>query len=135
MADARPDDTVLHTLARVCGLLDTLRTAVAAGGEAEFDRIVAELRQGHDATREQRTLAALGALNELLRRSGVAGGLGAATRGAGIGGLPPLDGHPVLDVLVCPRGLCARTVSARNQAPEARTCRLYGEPLRGRTLS
>ncbi|WBB64345.1 hypothetical protein O7599_18350 [Streptomyces sp. WMMC500] len=134
MAGARADDAVMQTLARVCGELDNLRAAVASDEEAEFDRIVAELRQGDDGTR-QRTRAALGALNELLRRSGVAGGLTAATRGAGVGGLPPLDGHPVLDVLVCPRDLCARAVSARSRAPEARTCRLYDEPLRGRTLS
>ncbi|MFD8425669.1 hypothetical protein [Streptomyces sp. NPDC059466] len=116
------------TRADVCARLDEIREFVPPGLGPELEGILVSLRGDGDPAGPQAEL------HRLLRRSGVAAGL-RAFRGAGIGGLPAaVEGHPVVEAYVCPRERCDRRSPARNQ-PVPPVCRLYGEPLRRRTLS
>jgi hypothetical protein len=113
----------------ICARLDEIRGVVPAERRPELEEILEALRGSGDPAGPQ------AALHRLLRRCGVAAGLRAFTRGAGIGGLPAaVEGHPVVEAYVCPGDRCDRRSPARNQ-PVPETCRLYGEPMRRRRLS
>lgn len=113
----------------VCARLDQIREVVPEERRPELEEILAALRGDGDPTGPR------AALHQLLRRCGVATGLRAFTRGAGIGGLPAaVEGHPVVEAYVCPGDRCDRRAPARNQ-PVPHTCLLYGEPMRHRRLS
>ncbi|MFD7507760.1 hypothetical protein ACFV5N_00210 [Streptomyces sp. NPDC059853] len=115
-------------LARICAELTDIRALTAAAGvgiAGEAERIIGALRDGADVA------AAEEDLHQLLRRSGVAGGLRGVTRGGGIGGMPPLPGHPVPPpVLVCPLSRCPRAVLADDPLEMSRECALHGLRLR-----
>lgn len=113
----------------ICARLDQIREAVPPERGPELEEILAALRGSGDPTVPQ------AALHLFLRRCGVALGLRAFPRGAGVGGLPAaVAGHPVVEAYVCPGDRCDRRVPARNQ-PVPQTCLLYGEPMRHRRLS
>lgn len=129
MPDSRAADGGLASLlGQACQRLDEVRAvAAAAGCDVDVERIIEELRGPGDVGDRPRQL------DQLLRNHGVAAGLAGVVRGAGIGGLPPLDGHPVEEALMCPRRRCARVALIGDPEP-ARSCLLYGEPLRARRL-
>lgn len=113
----------------ICARLDEIRGFVPAERRPELEEILGALRGSGDPAGPQ------AALHRLLRRCGVATGLRAFIRGAGIGGLPAaVEGHPVVEAYVCPEDRCDRRAPARNQ-PVPETCRLYGEPMCRRRLS
>ncbi|MEU1536214.1 hypothetical protein [Streptomyces fagopyri] len=112
----------------VCARLDEIRGVVPTDRQPELEEILAALRGSGDPSGPRAEL------HRLLRLGGVAAGL-RAFRGAGIGGLPvAVEGHPVVEAYVCPRGRCDRRSPARNQ-PAPPVCGLYGEPLCRRGVS
>ncbi|MEI5034864.1 hypothetical protein RB201_25880 [Streptomyces sp. S1A(2023)] len=115
-------------LARICVEMEEILTLAGAAGEAaglEAERILGVLREGGDVAGAQ------GDLHRLLRRVGVAAGLNGITRGAGVGGLPAVRGHPVAPpVLVCPVGRCSRAVLLDDPPQVPRECRLHAQRLR-----
>ena len=137
-----------EALARLCGGLAAVRALAEARGEGPaLDRVLAGLREGGG------TAALLAEADELLRRCGVARGLGlgrARVRPlpvppgtqppAGGTGLPPAvpglgGGHAVEEAYVCPAGRCARVVLADDVHGGARDgggpeCAVLARPLR-----
>ncbi|MFE9635723.1 hypothetical protein [Streptomyces sp. NPDC006463] len=109
-----------HRLARLCEQLADIRVVVDRAGQlAVLEAILTELRAGAD------TAELTSGADELLRRCGVARGLG-DRRSPGGGRLPYLGGgHPVEEARVCPLDRCDRVA-----LDGGGTCRLYGEPLR-----
>lgn len=106
-------------LARLCEQLVEIRVVVDRAGQlAALEAVLSELREGGDAAE------LTGGADELLRRCGVARGLGDQRSPGGV--LPYLGGgHPVEEAHVCPVGRCDRVT-----LDGGGTCRLYGEPLR-----
>ncbi|MET9675783.1 hypothetical protein ABZY68_22205 [Streptomyces sp. NPDC006482] len=126
--DNGPGDTSV-ALAKVCARLDDVREVAARRGRtAELEEVLTGIRGVDDPAPQVR------ALHELLRRCGVHNGIDGIGRGAGIGGLPTLDGHPVEEGFVCSRSRCARVALGRDPEPE-RHCGLYDEPLRLRRVA
>ncbi|QMU69607.1 hypothetical protein [Streptacidiphilus sp. P02-A3a] len=124
MSGVADDHLEAEFLGATCAHLSEIReVAAGAGLLATADRIITGLREQTEVT----TLCA--ELTEVLRRSGVSGGPGTRNRGAGVGGLPPLHGHPVEEALVCPRLRCDRVVLLRDPHAD-RDCALHREPLR-----
>ncbi|WP_433217590.1 hypothetical protein [Microtetraspora malaysiensis] len=113
-------------LGRICERFEEIQAVIADGPDAaEGKRILKGLRAGENVARLEEEL------DRLLRRGQIQSGLAGITRGAGIGGLPGLAGHPVgPEVLVCPRGRCPRAVLPSDPAGVPRECWLHGEPMR-----
>ncbi|MGP3683572.1 hypothetical protein ACTVZO_02490 [Streptomyces sp. IBSNAI002] len=127
--DDGPTD-VSVPLATVCARLDDVREVAARRGRtAELEDVLTGIRGAEDDPGPH-----VRALHELLRRCGVHNGIDGIGRGAGIGGLPALDGHPVEEGFVCPRRRCARVALGRDPERE-RHCRLHDEPLRLRRVA
>ncbi|RKN45566.1 hypothetical protein [Streptomyces hoynatensis] len=107
-------------LARLCEQLAVIRGFVDSRGRLpELERILEALRAGGDAAR----LTA--EADELLRRCGIARGLG-GLRGGHAAALPRLGaGHPVEEAHVCPAGGCDRV-----ELDPGGTCAIHGRPLR-----
>ncbi|MGW0935680.1 hypothetical protein [Streptomyces sp. NPDC002666] len=107
-------------LARLCHHLTGIRDVVARRGQLPaLEAILTELRADGDAA--QLTADA----DELLRRCGIARGLG-QLRAPGKAALPYLGpGHPVEEAHVCPERRCDRVV-----LDGAGRCELFALPLR-----
>jgi hypothetical protein len=82
--------------------------------------IVERIRAGEDPSA---VAESLDDLDHQLLRAGYAGGLG-SYRAADVR-VPGLGGHPVLEVLGCPGGLCARVALP----DEEHACSVFGRPL------
>jgi hypothetical protein len=82
------------------------------------DRIVERLRSGVDADGLTDDLEEL---NDRLLQAGYAAGLGSHRAYRPL----PGGGHPVLEVLACPTGRCARVELPRTEA----ACALSGRPM------
>jgi len=116
------DALAQEQLALLCTRLDEAAGPLAAEGpmRALATTIADSIRAGEDpAVLVER----FDELDDQLLRAGYAGGLGAYR--SPLPQLPGLGGHPVLEVLACPGGLCARV------APPGRdhTCSVFGRPL------
>ncbi|MEV0176108.1 hypothetical protein AB0I00_33975 [Streptomyces sp. NPDC050803] len=109
-----------NRLARLCEQLAGIHVvAERAGLLAALEAILTELRAGGD------TAELTGRADELLRRCGVARGLG-DQRSPGRARIPYLGGgHPVEEAHVCPVARCDRVA-----LDGGGTCALFGEPLR-----
>lgn len=107
-------------LARLCEQLSAIRTIADSRGElSALERVLDGLRDGGDVAQ----LAA--EADELLRRCGIARGLG-EHRGGNYGALPYLGaGHPVEEAHVCPTGGCDRVL-----LDPGGSCEIFGRPLR-----
>lgn len=107
-------------LAKLCDQFTGIRAVVARRGQLPaLETILSGLRAGGDAER------LLADMDELLRRCGMARGLG-ELRAAGGAALPYLGpGHPVEEAHVCPVGVCDRVV-----LDGAGRCELFALPLR-----
>ncbi|MFI9116041.1 hypothetical protein [Streptomyces venezuelae] len=108
-----------YRLGRLCAQLTAIHALAERQGEAaELDAVLTGLRADGDAA--ELTSRA----DELLRRCGVARGLGDQRSPGGV--LSALGGgHPVEEAHVCPAGRCDRVVLE----PGGR-CELYVAPLR-----
>ncbi|WP_318211740.1 hypothetical protein [Streptomyces sp. SJL17-1] len=108
-----------YRLGRLCAQLTAIRSLADRQGEsAELDALLTELRADGDLS--ELTSRA----DELLRRCGVARGLGDHRSYGGV--LPHLGGgHPVEEAHVCPKGRCDRV-----DLEAGGRCELYVVPLR-----
>ncbi|MEV0810578.1 hypothetical protein [Micromonospora sp. NPDC050200] len=109
-------------LAVLCARLDEEAGPLAAEGPMRTlaTSIAERVRAGEDPA----ALAeCLDELDDQLLRAGYAGGLG--SHRSAPPQLPGLGGHPVLEVMTCPGGRCARV--ARPGRDD--TCRVFGRPL------
>lgn len=125
----RTTGEVVDTLAREQLALLCVRIEGGAGPFADGEplgdlvaSIARRVRAGED------TAAVADSLDELddrLLRMGYAGGLGAHRSGSAFPQVPGLGGHPVLEVLKCPGGVCPRVA-----LPGANhRCAVFDEPL------
>jgi hypothetical protein len=112
-------------LALLCTRLDDATGPFAAEGPLRVlaTSIAERLREGGDPA----VLAeSLDELDERLLRAGYAGGLGSyRSVDSPFPRLPGVGGHPVLEVLGCPGGLCARVALPG----EEHACSVFGRPL------
>ncbi|MFE6856591.1 hypothetical protein ACFVDH_38090 [Streptomyces sp. NPDC057674] len=106
-------------LGRLCAQLGAIRGLVERQGEAaELEAVLSGLRAGGDLHE------LMSRADELVRRCGVARGLGELRSPGGV--LPHLGGgHPVEEAHVCPEARCDRVV-----LDGGGTCELYESPLR-----
>jgi hypothetical protein len=127
-----PAAEIPERLARLCADLPDL-AGIMPG--AESDALLARLRAaGSD---RQALAGVLRDFEELLRRLGVADGLGSYRGADGIfqpsPGFTPLPGtaggRPLEEADVCPRGLCARVEVPRSMSGAIPTCSLWSLPL------
>ncbi|WP_066945149.1 hypothetical protein [Streptomyces lushanensis] len=107
-------------LARLCEQLTAIRTIADRREELPaLEQVLNALRDGGDVA--QLTAEA----DELLRRCGIARGLGDHRDGRP-GALPRLGaGHPVEEARVCPTGGCDRVV-----LDPGGTCEIFARPMR-----
>ncbi|MGW3338680.1 hypothetical protein ACWDCL_14560 [Streptomyces sp. NPDC001009] len=117
-------------LASLCHRLAATAHAPELGPEGRLliEHITAEVRGGRSPEELEDEFDEL---EDLLLAAGFTAGLGSYRTDA-----PPVyqrfpgAGHPLLRVLVCPGGCCARVEAPAPEGGPAPECRIFGRPLR-----
>ncbi|MFG2816113.1 hypothetical protein [Streptomyces sp. NPDC048410] len=117
-------------LAALCHRLGAASRAPELGPEGHrlIDHITAEVRGGRSPEELEDSFDEL---EDLLLIAGFSAGLGSYRTDT-----PPVyrsfagAGHPLLHVLACPGGCCARVEAPAPEGGPAARCRIFGEPLR-----
>ncbi|MGA5319409.1 hypothetical protein ACPCIU_03135 [Streptomyces seoulensis] len=114
-------------LAALCHRSAELARELGPEGRRLIDHITTELRGGRPSDELEHSFDEL---EDLLLAAGLTAGLGSYRTDT-----PPVyrrfpgAGHPLLRVLACPGGGCARVEAPGPDSPPAQ-CRIFGRPLR-----